>query len=134
MAKALCINIRFAQTPKKWKNLCTNYCAELTRAQQACAKRELCKTKTLQGKDRIWKLLIQHITVFGAAEYTDVGLAWYKTSTYEHKAANSCHIIDSKHQKYSLGANRAIQLVKKFLAAYGTQGFITVYSKHIVTP
>ena len=42
--------------------------------------------KTMKGKDRIWKLLIQHIIVFGAAEYTDVGLAWYKTSKCEHKA------------------------------------------------
>jgi len=90
--------------------------------------------KTLKGKDRIWKLLIQHIIVFGAAKYTDVGLAWYKTSKYEHKAASSWHITESKHQKYSLGDNRTIQPVTKFLASYGTRGFITVYTKHILTP
>jgi hypothetical protein len=72
--------------------------------------------------------------VFGAAQYTDFGLAWYKTSKYEHKTAISWHINDSKHQKYSLGDNRAIQLVKKFLAAFGNRGFITVYTKDILTP
>lgn len=89
--------------------------------------------QTLKGKDQIWKLLIQHIIVFGVAEYTDIGLAWYKTSS-EQKAASSWHITDYKHQKYSLGDNRVIQLVKKFLASYGTRGFITVYTKHILTP
>jgi hypothetical protein len=64
--------------------------------------------------------------VFGAAEYTDVGLEWYKTSKYELKAASSWHITDSKYQKYYLGAKRAIQLVKNFLAAYGTR----IYKTH----
>ena len=71
--------------------------------------------------------------MFGAAEYIDVGLEWYKTSKYELKAASSWHITDPKHQKYSLGAKRVIQLVKKFLAAYGTRVFSTVHTKHILT-